>query len=74
MHDPVAVAFAIRPDMFVYRDAYVEVDYKSDLSRGSTVADVYGIKQAPPNCRLVRDVNLKEFWEVLGDAVHLANE
>ena len=46
LHDPLAVAYAVCPHVFVSSDAFVEVEYKSELSRGSTVADVYGIKKS----------------------------
>lgn len=68
------MAFAIRPDIFDTKECFVQVEYQSELSRGSTVADVFGIKKKEVNCQLVHDVDLRSFWKIMAQTLQKADE
>jgi purine nucleosidase len=60
LHDPLAVAAVIRPDLFHFRDAYVEVETEGELTRGMTVADLRARREPPaPNCAFAEDVDVE---------------
>ncbi len=73
LHDPVAVALALRPDLFECRHLNVEVELHSPLSRGQTVCDVYGTTGRAKNCHVAVSANLAAFWDLLVEAVRAAD-
>jgi pyrimidine-specific ribonucleoside hydrolase len=59
VHDAVALTAAIRPDLFVTRPAYVEVDTGYGPSRGNTAVDVNGRLGIAPNTDVAVDADVK---------------
>jgi purine nucleosidase len=58
LHDPLAVAAVIRPDLFHFRDAFVQVEAAGGITRGMTVADLRQRRVPPqPNCAYAEEVN-----------------
>src|SRR5918992_6154901 len=59
LHDPVAVAAVMEPSLLRTRPMRVDVECESELTRGETVCDFYGITGKRPNAevgvRLDRD-------------------
>ncbi|MCL5020488.1 MAG: nucleoside hydrolase, partial [Bacteroidetes bacterium] len=39
LHDPIAMAAAIRPEWFRFVDSFVKVETRGDLTSGMTIAD-----------------------------------
>ncbi|GLC42326.1 hypothetical protein PLESTB_000659200 [Pleodorina starrii] len=73
LHDPVAVAYVIRPDLFECRRMRVDVETCSSLSYGQTVCDVWGQSAAPPNVNVVLQVDVEGVWRLLLEAVARAD-
>ena len=69
VHDAVAVAALIRPDLLTFQDLYVEIETTGDYSRGATIGDVYGISNKPANVRCIVDIDREGFVDLLVDAV-----
>lgn len=69
VHDAVAVAALIRPDLLTFREMYVEIETAGDYSRGATVGDIYQISGKPSNVRCVMDIDREGFVDLLVDAV-----
>ncbi|THF66034.1 nucleoside hydrolase [Deinococcus sp. Arct2-2] len=49
LHDPVAVAAVVRPELFTFRPMRVQVETQDGLNFGRTVCDLYG-KPEPTEC------------------------
>lgn len=71
MHDPLAVAVVSHPDLVEWRDAHVEVETGSSLTRGVAIADLLLWENPPPvNCRIAVGVDVdrfrKRFLDLIG--------
>ena len=65
LHDPCAVAYAIRPDLFGVRPAYVAIDLGPGPSRGRTVIDRWGRTGRPPNATIAETLDADGFFALL---------
>jgi purine nucleosidase len=58
LHDPLAMAAVVRPDLVTWRPAHVTVETASDRTRGVAVADLLGAASPPrANCLIGVDVD-----------------
>ncbi|KXZ50426.1 hypothetical protein GPECTOR_16g600 [Gonium pectorale] len=82
LHDPVAVAYVIAPQLFSVRRLRVDVETSSPLSAGQTVVDVWGNGRscgtaaapgAPPNADVALRVDVDGFWRLMLAAVERAD-
>jgi inosine-uridine nucleoside N-ribohydrolase len=64
MHDPVALAYALRPELLEVRDARIEVDCGWELGRGRTNVDVRG-RAGAPNAKAAVAIDTTAFLELL---------
>jgi purine nucleosidase len=62
LHDPLAAAVAIDPDLVQTRPATVDVELTGTLTRGMTVADWNGHWGREPNARVGMDVDPAVFF------------
>jgi inosine-uridine nucleoside N-ribohydrolase len=67
LHDPCAVAWLLRPDLFTSRDCNVAVDLGPGPSRGRTVIDRWGRTGAPHNVTVLETLNADGFFSLLGE-------
>jgi inosine-uridine nucleoside N-ribohydrolase len=65
IHDAVAVAQVIRPDLLELRRLNVEIDYESRLCRGRTVVDVWGRTAREPNADVAVGIEANGFIRLL---------
>jgi pyrimidine-specific ribonucleoside hydrolase len=65
LHDPVAVAAVLQPDLLSTRPMRVDVECESDLTRGETVCDYYGVSGRPANAEVGVGLNRDGFFELL---------
>jgi len=65
IHDAVAVAQVIRPDLLELRELNVEIDRESELCRGRTVVDVWRRTGREPNARVAVGIDADGFIELL---------
>lgn len=68
VHDAVAVAALVRPEILTARDLYVQVETAGDFCRGATIADHYGYHQQPPNTHALIDIDREGFIDLLAEA------
>ncbi|KAG2452151.1 hypothetical protein HYH02_003183 [Chlamydomonas schloesseri] len=73
LHDPVAVAYVIAPQLFEVRRMRVDIETISPLSAGQTVCDVWGQSPLPPNADVALAVDVPAFWRLLLEAVARAD-
>jgi inosine-uridine nucleoside N-ribohydrolase len=69
LHDALAVAHLVRPEVIGTRKMNVEIETAGELTRGRTVADVYGISRRPPNVEVALEVDPPLFKELLFQAI-----
>ncbi|MEM9813172.1 MAG: nucleoside hydrolase [Pseudomonadota bacterium] len=65
LHDPNVIAWLLRPELYSGRKINVEIETGSDLTRGMTVADWWGVTDRPANATWLRDVDADGFFALL---------
>lgn len=65
IHDAVAVAHVINPDLVGTKHVNIEIDVESELCRGRTVVDVWGRSGREPNAHAGVDIDADGFLELL---------
>ena len=61
LHDPTVIAYLINPKLFTGRYVNVEVETKSDLTLGMTVADWWRVSDREPNALFIGDLMPMDF-------------
>ncbi len=69
LHDPLVIAWLLKPDLFSGRQVNVEIETLSDLTRGMTVADWWGVTDRPKNAFFVGDVDAAGFFALLTERI-----
>ena len=69
LHDPCVIAYLLRPDLFAGRRINVEIETRSDLTRGMTVADWWGVTDRAPNALFIGDVDADGFFGLLTERI-----
>ena len=67
LHDPCAVAWLIRPDLFTTRDCSVRMDLGPGPSRGRTLIDRWRRTADPLNATVLETVDADGLFALLGD-------
>ncbi len=67
LHDPCAIAYLIRPDLFTTRACSVRMDLGPGPSRGRTVIDRWDSTSAPHNATVLETINADAFFALLGE-------
>ncbi|MDH3659284.1 MAG: nucleoside hydrolase [Alphaproteobacteria bacterium] len=65
LHDPCAIAYVMRPDLFEGRDCHVEIEITSEASMGRTLVDWRGRSDKPVNAFVVDQIDADGFFELL---------
>ena len=65
LHDAVAVAVVLEPALLETRPMRVDVECESELTRGETVCDFYGVTGKPPNAEVGVGLDREGFFELL---------
>jgi inosine-uridine nucleoside N-ribohydrolase len=65
IHDAVAVAHVIRDDLVKTKTCGVKIDTDSELSRGRTLADIWGRASWEANCHVAVDIHADAFLDFL---------
>ncbi len=68
--DPTAMAVALDKEGVVTASArhYVEVEAESPLTRGMSVVDSLGVTGRPPNCEVIKEINIPRFKQMVQTA------
>ena len=67
LHDPCAIAWLIRPELFITRNCSVTMDLGPGPSRGRTVIDRWRRTGAPHNAVLLDTIDADGFFALLGE-------
>ncbi len=65
LHDPTVIAWLLRPELFSGRHINVEIETVSELTRGMTVADWWGVTDRAPNATFMGDIDAEGFFALL---------
>jgi inosine-uridine nucleoside N-ribohydrolase len=66
LHDPCAIAFLIRPDLFTTRSCSVRMDLGPGPSRGRTLIDRWDRTGDPHNAVVLETLDAEAFFDLLG--------
>ncbi|PNY82818.1 nucleoside hydrolase [Deinococcus koreensis] len=69
LHDPLTVAWLLRPELFETRPMHVEIDLTDGPSQGRTVADVWRVTGKAPNAEVMTDVDADGFFAFLTEQI-----
>jgi purine nucleosidase/pyrimidine-specific ribonucleoside hydrolase len=69
VHDPVAVARVIDPELVRCEEAHVAVELHGTHTRGATVCDRFGVTGRTPNAGVAVELNAPAFWDLVVSAV-----
>ena len=68
LHDPCVIAYLLKPKLFSGKQVNLQIETQSELTRGMSVADYWGVtnkKTHPRNVLFLRNVNAKGFYKLL---------
>ncbi|GAB4265923.1 MAG: nucleoside hydrolase [Pararhodobacter sp.] len=65
LHDPCTIAWLLDPSLFTGRRINVEIETRSELTLGMTVADWWGVTTRAPNAYFVGDIDADRFYALL---------
>ena len=68
VHDAVAVAALIAPEILTIEELYVEVETQGSYCRGATIADFYRLHGRKPNARVILGIDRAAFVDLLAQA------
>lgn len=74
LHDPCAVLVITHPELFTFKEVYVEVELQGQYTRGATVPDYHGVNQKEPNLKAAVDIDREAFIELLIDSCKYYSE
>jgi purine nucleosidase/pyrimidine-specific ribonucleoside hydrolase len=69
VHDPVAVARVIAPQLVGCVDAHVAIELDGTHTRGATVVDRFGVTGEAPNAQVALELDHAGFWALIVDAI-----
>ncbi len=69
VHDPVAVARVIDPELVRCEEAHVAVELHGTHTRGATVCDRHGVRGLTPNASVAVELDAQGFWNLVVGAV-----
>ncbi len=67
LHDPCTIAYLIRPELFSGRHINVEIETRSELTRGMTVADWWRVTDRPANAMFMGSVDSPGYFALLSE-------
>lgn len=67
LHDPCAIAWLLRPDLFTGRHINVEIETAGQFTTGMTVADWWRVTDRPANATFIRHVDRDSLFTLLSD-------
>ena len=65
LHDPCVIAFLLKPELFSGKLVNIAIETQSELTRGMTVVDWWGVTSRPKNATYLRKGDADGFYELL---------
>lgn len=70
LHDPCAVAWLLKPEIFQSKKLNVVIDTHGEYTTGCTVTDFNGVSHRTPNVDVLLNVDRHQFIDLIIDAVN----
>ena len=70
IHDALAVAAVIDPTVIETKNLNVQIEVSSELTRGATVVDIYGVTGKTPNVDVALKVDTPKFVRFMLDSIN----
>jgi pyrimidine-specific ribonucleoside hydrolase len=67
LHDPCAVAWLIKPELFTAKKCHVDIETKGKLTSGATVVDYFDIQKKEKNAEVLFDIDREGFVDLLAE-------
>lgn len=74
LHDPCAIGYLLRPDLFSGKRYFVDIETQGSLTRGMTLADIRPSSLKKSNTLVLLDVKRKEFIEYVCNCIKRLDE
>jgi inosine-uridine nucleoside N-ribohydrolase len=74
IHDALAIAAVIDPDIVQTGDYYVAIETQGELTLGQTVTDIHGVTNHDPNARVALGVDTQRFSTMMLDALRTLDD
>ncbi len=65
LHDPCAIAYLLKPELFTGRHVNVEIETKGEFTLGMTVADWWRVSGREANAMFIGDIDADGFYALL---------
>jgi purine nucleosidase len=65
LHDATTIAYLLRPDLFTGRRAHVAVECTSELTRGMTVIDWWGVTGKAANAQVLTGIHAAAYFDLV---------
>lgn len=69
LHDPCVIAYLIAPELFSGRHINVEIETQSELTRGMTVADWWGVTERDANALFLGNIDATGYFNLITQRV-----
>ncbi|WP_300408713.1 ribonucleoside hydrolase RihC [Lagierella sp.] len=73
MFDSCAIAYLLKPDIFIMKDACVKVETKGEFTYGATCIDFNGFFKEKPNANVTYDIDVSKFKEWFFNSIDSCN-
>lgn len=73
LHDALAVAEVVEPGIVQTKFLRVDIETSSDLTRGMTLVDIYGVTGKAPNVDVALELDNKRFIQLMTEAIAKLN-
>jgi purine nucleosidase len=71
LHDPCAIAWLIKPELFTSRTAAIQIDLGPGPGRGRTLIDRWGVTRGPRHATILETLDPDGFFALLGQRLAL---
>ncbi len=65
LHDPCVIAYLLAPEIFDGKHVAVEIEIASEKTMGMTLADWWGVTDAPANCTVMNAIDDAAYFDLL---------
>ncbi len=65
LHDPCVIAYLLAPEILDGKHVAVEIEIASEKTMGMTLADWWGVTDAPANCTVMNAIDDAAFFDLL---------
>ncbi|RJL16329.1 nucleoside hydrolase [Paracoccus siganidrum] len=69
LHDPCAIAWILRPELFEGREINVEIETQGEFTTGMTVADWWRVSDRPANALFIRHLDRDGLFALISERI-----